>query len=203
MSKNENPSKGHHVRFLFDPACPWAWRASLWIRAVAGVRPLTIQWDLLSLEYLNRENRDDPHRELHRKTRHAVRLLAKAEEVEGNEGMGRLYMAISVARYEKDLELDDPQVLLGALKEAGLPYSLLEEARVDPTLDTRLQKVYQEACAVGAFGVPTLFFDHRDSPYFGPVIDTVPDDSKAGQLWDLILELSHHEYFYELKRKRQ
>lgn len=28
------------VEFSFDPSCPWAWRAALWIREVEQVRPI-------------------------------------------------------------------------------------------------------------------------------------------------------------------
>ena len=41
-----NTDSAHHVRFLFDPICPWAFQASLWIREVVKVRPLNIEWGL-------------------------------------------------------------------------------------------------------------------------------------------------------------
>src|ERR671934_68679 len=37
-----------------DPACPWAWRTALWVRAVRQMRPLRVQWRLFSLTEVHR-----------------------------------------------------------------------------------------------------------------------------------------------------
>lgn len=201
----ENPSTSkdpHHIRFLFDPACPWAWKTSLWIRAASRVRPLTIEWGLLSLEYVNRGQKDGPYMERIKRNRFSLRLLAKAREVAGDEGIDRLFLAVGDARHDQGRDLDDEGMLANALNKADLPASLLEEARKDKGLDATLDAAYERACAGGAFGVPTLYIDHSEVPYFGPVIDQVPSDKDAGELWDLMAGIARHPYFYEIKRPR-
>lgn len=202
MKKKVNTLKAHHVRFLFDPACPWAWKTSLWVRAASRVRPLTIEWDLLSLEYINREEKDNPYKNLMQRSRLALRLLAKAREVAGDEGIDRLYLLLGDAHHNHGRDLDDEDMLTEALIQANLPVFLLEKTRKNEALDPALEAAYERDCARGAFGVPTLYIDHNEIPYFGPVIDRVPPDEAAGELWDHILGISQHSYFYELKRLR-
>lgn len=202
MNNKSSSSNAHDVRFLLDPACPWAWRTSLWIRAAARVRPLTIEWGILSLEYVNRDKKDNAYMERIKRSRRSLRLLAKAREVAGDEGIGRLYLAIGDARHNQGHELDDEDMLAKALNDADLSSSLMEETREDKALDAALESTYEKTFAGGAFGVPTLYIDHSDVPYFGPVIDEVPPDEKAGELWDLIVGITDHPYFYEIKRPR-
>lgn len=191
-----------HVRFLFDPACPWAYRASLWIREAAKTRPLEIEWGLLSLEYINRNQMEAAYLNLLRENRWAMRLLAKARQVSGNQAMGDLYFAVGKARHERQQALNDLKVLAGALEQAGLPADLLEESRVDDGLDAKLEQDYARTVKLGAFGVPTLFLDNGSSPFYGPLIDVVPRGEEAGKLWDYVSGLMQMPYFYELKRSR-
>ena len=90
-----NQSNDHQsVRFLFDPTCPWAYRASLWIREVAEMLPLQVSWELFSLEYVNRERLEGPSLERLRQNRQALRLLSRAKEIEGNAGIDALYLEL-------------------------------------------------------------------------------------------------------------
>ncbi|MBI3760325.1 MAG: DsbA family protein [Chloroflexi bacterium] len=196
MEKN-----GHHVRFLLDPSCPWAYRASLWIREVARNRPLTIEWRLFSLEYVNRHSADlDPVRL--RKPRHAIRLLARALETAGNGGIDALYLAIGEARHVEKEAIDDQAMLAESLARAGLSAELLSETREDNALDAALEADYQRATKSGAFGVPTLFIDGNPAPIYGPLIDVVPHGEEAIELWDHVAGLTRLPYFLELKRNR-
>jgi len=197
-----SPTEGRHVRFLFDPLCPWAWNTSLWIREVARVRPLTIEWGLLSLEYVNRKSADPGFLERLARNRHGLRLLARAGQVAGDEGMGRLYLYLGRARHEQGRPLSDETVLALALDQAGLSADLLDATRSDPDLDARLRAGYEREEESGAFGVPTLYIDQIDRPYYGPIIDKVPEGREAAHLWDLVTGLAERRYFYELKRPR-
>jgi glutathione S-transferase kappa 1 len=71
-----------------------------------------------------------------------------------------------------DLAIEDPEVLEGALAEAGLAASdraPLLEARADPATKERLKAATDEAVERGAFGAPTYFVHDggREEMYFG------------------------------------
>ena len=47
------------VTFWFDPSCPFTWRTSRWIRAVAPRKGAAVDWRIMSLGILN-EGKDIP-----------------------------------------------------------------------------------------------------------------------------------------------
>lgn len=194
----ENP----HVRFLFDPACPWAYRASLWIREVAELLPLEVEWEIFSLEYINRNDANERYlAKLHRQ-RQALRLLARAQDIEGQAGLDALYLELGRALHERNERLGDEATLARALSTIGLPLTLLAETREDPDLDARLEVGYQAAIDQKAFGVPTLFINDNEQPVYGPLIEKVPQGLEAVQVWEHVSSLAAKPYFYELKRTR-
>jgi protein-disulfide isomerase-like protein with CxxC motif len=197
-----NNNHTHQVRFLFDPICPWAYQASLWIREAAKVRPIQITWGLLSLEFINRDKKDDQYLLPLRRNRSTFRLLEQVRQIGGNQALDKLYLAIGAARHEQNRSLTDQNMLQNALETCGLPNSLLNETRISPELDEQIENSCALAVAQGAFGVPSLYINEIQTPYYGPLIEVVPRDEEAGELWDHVLGLVNLPYFFELKRSR-
>lgn len=198
-----NISNGQQtLRFLFDPACPWAYRASLWVREVAEILPLQVTWEIFSLEYINQDQADKSYLERLGRNRQALRLLARAKAIEGEAGIDALYLEVGRAAHTRREDLGDEAVLARALAVVGLPLSLLAETRADPQLDKQLELGYAAAVASRAFGVPTLYFNGSETPFYGPLIDVVPSGYEAARLWDYTAGLAALPYFYEMKRAR-
>lgn len=200
MPSNDNIVQ--RVRLLLDPACPWAYRAALWMQEVAQVRPLEVRWELFSLEFVNRDKKDGSYLRILRRGRRAMRLIAAARQVAGDQAVERLYTLIGQARHEHHRALNDEKMLAQAVEQAGLPLSLLEETRANPQLDAELEETYVRAERQGAFGVPTLFIGENGRPYYGPVLEQVPRGEEAGEVWEHIAALARLPYFFELKRNR-
>lgn len=202
MGKARRLGESIQVKFLLDPVCPWTFRAALWIREVRLVRPVSVEWGLLSLEYINRGRPDHPMMERFSQNRWAMRLMAKAAMNDGNEALEGLYFELAEACHERGERLNEESTLLQAAAKSGRPMEWVEETRDDSGLDEALWASYGSHCATGAFGVPTLYLEGRDVPYYGPVIDRVPLGEAAADLWGHILGLTRHDCFFELKRPR-
>lgn len=187
------------VRFLFDPACPWTWRTSRWIREVRRQEPLDVRWELYALEYINRAHTDNPYLPTMRRMRPALRLLELARRRCGNDAVDRLHTALGTAHHERGADLGDTETLRAAAEEAGIDRALLPATLEDTALDDALQGQYAALERSGAIGVPTLVIGDA-APLYGPVIDAVPVGEDARGLWEDVLSLSQRPFFYELKR---
>ena len=187
------------VDFYLDPACPWAWRTSRWIREVARVRPVEIRWKCLSLEEINRAR--GTLRDSHQASRAPFRTLVLSRRKGGEAAAERFYAALGAARHERRHDLGDPGTVKAALVEAGLSDTLYDEALADPTTEREYLAEHTEVVERGGFGVPTLVLD-GGPPIFGPVIGPVPHGEAAGALYDHVAGLSRIPTFFELKRNR-
>jgi 2-hydroxychromene-2-carboxylate isomerase len=188
------------VRFHFDPRCPWAWESSKWIREVAGLRDIEVEWAFFSLQEQNKPE-TSPLRDPEARGTAALRTLALVRRTEGNDGAGSLYEAIGERAHERGEELSI-DLVRKALEDVGLKPELVDEAlRDDVTIKEVSEEHYAVASSVGCFGVPTIVLPTGEA-MFGPVVSVAPTGEAAGELWDHFEWLTRQGYFFEMKRER-
>ncbi|HEX5742136.1 MAG TPA: disulfide bond formation protein DsbA [Pilimelia sp.] len=190
------------ITFYFDPACPFTWRTSRWVRDAAARAGEPVTWKFLSLAVLN-EGRDVPEQFRPRLAfaRGAHRVLAAADRGHGQDAVDRLYSALGRRLHHDDAGWD-AGTLAAAVAEAQLPAGLVEAAG-DGALDAAVRASHDEAQArVGTeTGSPVTAFG--DGPgFFGPVVAPVPEGADADRLFEALRLLSAVPQFSELKRAR-
>ncbi|MFJ9826090.1 DsbA family protein [Streptomyces sp. NPDC101160] len=197
------------AEFFFDPLCPWAWMTSRWMLEVEKVRPVDVRWKVMSLAVLN-ENRLDEvppeYREmLETKAWGPVRVVVAAQQLHGDEVVGKLYTALGT-RFHNNGEGPTREAIAGALKDVGLPESLVDYADKD-TYDKELRASHKEGIdKVGQdVGTPVISVpgpDGDEVAFFGPVVTPTPRGEAAARLWDGTLLVAATPGFYEIKRTR-
>lgn len=195
--------------FFFDPLCPWAWMTSRWMLEVEKVRPVDVRWKVMSLAVLN-ENRLDEvpaeYREmLETKAWGPVRVVIAAQQLHGDEVVGKLYTALGT-RFHNNGEGPTREAIVGALTDVGLPEDLADFADRD-TYDTELRASHKEGIEkVGQdVGTPVIAVpgpDGDEVAFFGPVVTPTPRGEAAARLWDGTLLVAATPGFYEIKRTR-
>ncbi|MEU4077281.1 mycothiol-dependent nitroreductase Rv2466c family protein [Streptomyces venezuelae] len=194
--------------FYFDPMCPWAWMTSRWMLEVEQVRPVDVRWKVMSLAVLN-ENRLDElpaeYRELLTQAWGPVRVVVAAQQLHGDEVVGKLYTALGT-RFHNNGEGATREAIVDALAEVGLPADLVEYADKD-TYDTELRASHAEGIdKVGQdVGTPVIAVpgpDGDEVAFFGPVVTPTPRGEAAARLWDGTLLVASTPGFYEIKRTR-
>src|SRR5258708_7766147 len=193
------------MQFWFDPLCPWAWITSRWMLEVQKVRPVTVDWRIMSLAYLNLVQHEGKglNEEYLQRMQQAwgpVRVCAAAALDGGREGLGPLYTAIGT-RLHTRARRDDPNVIPEALAEAGLP-AFLADAAESAEFDDFIKKSHHEAFDEVGLDVGTPVIRIRGKALFGPVITPAPKGEAAGELWDGLVLVSKADGFFELKRSR-
>lgn len=198
---NENPRQ---LKFYFDPVCPWAWRTSLWIREVTKVRPLSVEWDFLSLQAVNsgKETLKDTHFKSEGTFRTMALVRRQHNPAEANQLIDQLYLEIGQACHERKEDIGQPETVKAALSKAGLDPALYDQAMQDPSTLEDVQQAHSQSVQLGSFGVPALMLPENTKTTFGPVIDRVPTGEDAGELWDHVAGLMGRSEFFELKRSR-
>lgn len=192
--------------FWFDPLCPWAWMTSRWLIEVQQLRPVDVNWHVMSLSVLN-EGRDLPqqYRDLMDKGWGPVRVCIAAAQQHGEEVLGRLYDELGVRLHNRAMPLERATVE-EALVAAGLPVELADAADTD-AYDEALRASHKEGISlVGEdVGTPVIAVEGADGDrvaFFGPVVTPTPRGEAAARLWDGTLLVASTPGFYEIKRTR-
>ena len=195
------------VDMWFDPRCPWAWITSRWLLEVERVRPVRIQFHVMSLSVLNegRENLSERYKAGLAKGWGPVRVAIAAEQKYGGEVLRDLYTALGTRAHLRKEALDTA-TLTEVLTELGLDPSLADAA--DSTdYDEALRASHNAGMKpVGLdVGTPVIHApgpDGRQIAFFGPVVTPAPKGEAAGRLWDGVLLVAGTEGFFEIKRTR-
>jgi predicted DsbA family dithiol-disulfide isomerase len=189
------------INFHFDPLCPLAWRTALWVREVREVRPVDIHWRLFSLEVVNRKEGVEPDYVSNGWT--ALRTLALARRLKGNEAIEKLYIALGNAQHGRREGIRERSVVEACAQEAGLGEGFVATALSDESTIQDVLNDHQEAVKrYHAFGVPTIAIEGSDVGYYGPIIHTVPSGQEAAELWDYTAWALKQPNIFELKRDR-
>ncbi|MFB6894260.1 DsbA family protein [Kitasatospora sp. NPDC056327] len=192
--------------FWFDPACPWAWMTSRWLIEVQQLRPVDVNWHVMSLSVLN-EGRElpDEYEELLANAWAAVRVCIAAAQQHGEEVLGRLYTELGTRFHNQGLP-QKRETIEAALVAAGLPVELVE-AGFTTDYDEALRQSHKEGITlVGEdVGTPVIAVEGADGErvaFFGPVVTPIPRGEAAARLWDGTLLVASTPGFYEIKRTR-
>ena len=213
---SELPEHSPDIEFFWDPVCPFAWQTSRWLRRVAQLRGLTVDWRFINLSILNEERDYDDefpegYRESHDRGRRMLRVAAAVRAAEGAEAMDRLYRAFGETIWHR--EVDDradfradvatSDHLTQVLDRAGVD-RLHADAAADPSWDAELRAETIEAVGRTGddVGTPIITFGPPEGPsIFGPVISSVPEtDEECLALYDATVTLCGFATFSELKR---
>ncbi|MEV5128794.1 DsbA family protein [Streptomyces decoyicus] len=197
--------------FWFDPLCPWAWMTSRWMLEVEKVRPVEVRWHVMSLAVLNEDKLDELPEEYRENMRPGgkawgpVRVVIAAQQLHGDEAVGKLYTALGTRIHNEGLGVN-PESVAAALEDAGLPADLIEYADKD-TYDAQLRASHKEGIdLVGQeVGTPVIAVPGHDGEqiaFFGPVVTPAPKGEEAAKLWDGTLMVASIPGFYEIKRTR-
>jgi hypothetical protein len=199
------------VDFWFDPLCPWAWMTSRWVLEVEKVRDIEVRWHVMSLAVLNENKLDelpDEYREmLAVKAWQPVRVVTAAWQLHGEGVLGSLYTALGT-RIHNNGEGPTLEAVAGALKDVGLPASLIDYAeQSDFEFDAQLRSSHKVGLEkVGQdVGTPVIAVpgpDGEQIAFFGPVVTPAPQGEEAARLWDGTLAVASVPGFYEIKRTR-
>lgn len=190
------------VDFYFDPMCPWAYRASRWIRSVREEAGVEIRWRFFSLEEINREEGKRHPWERDWSYGWSQMRVATLLRRQGQDLVDRWYLAAGEAFFERGLPTFTREGAEEVVASIGLPARLVADALADPTTAEELRSEHDEVVrACGAHGVPTLVFEDGCA-VFGPVILTPPAGAAAVRLWDLVCGWREFPDLYELRRPK-
>ena len=199
--------------FFFDPVCPWAWITSRWVAEVRDLRSYEVQWNFISLRFLNEEKMDystmpEGYADVHHAGTRGLRVAARARAEQGNDAVGRVYTALGTSlhnRGERDLFVKDTQGHVAALlNAAGLPDEWADSVN-DESFDDLIRAETNLALERTGkdVGTPILTFkpgSANEGSFFGPVISRIPRGDDAVKLWDAIELIATSSGMAELKR---
>jgi len=191
------------VRFWFDPACPFAWITSRWMREVEQVRDVAVDFNIISLGVLN-EGKDDPNDLETQNKWQGARVAMAVRQRHGADKVGEFYTAAGTRIHNEHYGMDRyEEALSEALEEIGVEDrdEILSESQND-TYDQDLRDSTKNALSLVGNDVGTPIIAIGESAFFGPVMTRIARGEQAGKIWDGFANVVEFPYFYELKRAR-
>jgi 2-hydroxychromene-2-carboxylate isomerase len=199
--RTARPARPTAVDFHFDPMCPFAYQASLWIRTVRDELGIEVSWRFFSLEEINRvEGKKHPWE---RAWSYGWSLM-RIGVVLRRQDMSKLddwYYAIGSALHREGLKPHEPEVARSLLEEIGSDPDLLDVAMEDQTTHDEVLTEHKRVVEAGGFGVPTLIFPDGQV-VFGPVVKDPPNAQRAVKLWELVTGWLEFPELYEIQRPK-
>ena len=188
--------------FWFDPACPWAWVTSRWMKEVEQTRDVRTSWHVMSLAYLNqdRDDLDAGYREFLATAWGPVRVCTAAAVRYGEEVLDRLYTEFGTRFHDQGRDRSR-ETVVEALEAAGLSAELAD-AMDSSEYDEELKRSHHAGMDQVGTEVGTPVISVEGVAFFGPVVTPIPRGEEAGKLWDGVRLVAEVPGFYELKRSR-
>ena len=193
------------IRFHLDPRCPWCWQTSKWVRQLARLGVVEPSWGVFCLEVTNFPKPIEQFDVNRSQAAPSLRTMVMVRDQLGEDAAGRFYEAVGTRYFDLEQDLKSPDVVKGALEDAGLDAAWHDKALSDPaTWDVVLHEHQALVRDTRSFGVPTIRMDAGTGPaIFGPVISNPPaTDDEARELWTHVAWLTRYDNFSELKRDR-
>lgn len=193
-----------HLRFHFDPVCPWCYQTSRWLRHLVAIGHVELSWGLFSLQAQHSDDLDEQRGRLRSRASFGLRAAFVVREAAGHDAVGAFYAELGRRIHEEGASPKDRTLVEGALDEVGLGRALLAEADRDEVVEQLLAEHHDLLERTCSFGVPTVVLDGgAGRAFFGPVLTTPPDDDAvAVDLLQHVVGLARHEGFVEFKRER-
>jgi predicted DsbA family dithiol-disulfide isomerase len=190
------------VGFYFDPMCPWAYRASRWIRDVRDEAGVEVDWRFFSLEEINREQgKRHPWERDWSYGWSQMRIAALLRRIDPAL-VDRWYLATGEAFFERGEPTFTREGAAAVVASMGLEASLVDAAIEDPSTAADVRADHDDLVSShGGHGVPTLVFEDGNA-FYGPVVLTPPVGAAALRLWDLVLGWREFPDLYELRRPK-
>ena len=192
-----------HVRFWFDPACPFCWITSRWLVRVATQREVTIEWSPISLLLKNGTREGEPFFAEVTASHGMLRTVEALRAAGQGHRIGELYTELGRVLHVEGTTVD----LRAVLTRLGLDPAFAAAAD-DAEHDAAVRTSMDEGLALvgDAVGTPIIAVDRPDGTgrigLFGPVITELPDVEASLRLWDGFLAMVATDGFFELKRTR-
>ena len=198
----------HRVALHFDPNCPWTWLTSRWLLQVGAKEGFTVGLVPFSLAHLRRDEQHSwsPERQAVRDSGQSVLRVIEHLARTGDEATAhRVYATWGDLTHQQRRTRD--QALVRQLLDRLDLDATTTAAADDTTLDAAIgQRTDAALTAVGeGVGSPILEWDDAGETVwiFGPIIDELPDETDALDLWRGVQVLAGQDRFKELKRGRR
>ena len=196
------------VDFYYDFLCPWAYRASEWIREVQqqlGPDKLKVNWRFFPLEQVNSdqdpawkvwEQPDDfPSRGME-----MFRGALAAWNQDQGEKFERFHQLVFQTRHGDYTVNGERPTIHQIAEEAGLDMEQFHRDFADRSLLSRIGEDYEHARErLGVFGVPTLVFENDESAYV-KMLPKPPAEETLAVWEDLHRTIANRPYIFEVKR---
>lgn len=192
-----------HVRFWFDPACPFCWITSRWLVRVATQREVTIEWSPISLLLKNGTREGEPFFAEVTASHGMLRTVEALRAAGQGHRIGELYTELGRVLHVEGTTVDLREVLTGLGLDPAFA-AAADDAEYDAAVRTSMDEGL--ALVGDAVGTPIIAVDRPDGTgrigLFGPVITELPDVEASLRLWDGFLAMVATDGFFELKRTR-